>query len=701
MKSQRAVHDLRREIRAEAARTDTGGATQVNVVVITTDFTLLSVLKQSGSPEHSFWQTASADAAVDLLVSGRRGILILDLATLGGNLTGLLYRLEMQFPDLVVLATGTREQESAVVSLVGKGRIYRFLHKPVSSARAGLFLGTATRRYLEMRGSQSKAFGSVRDLAGRRPARTLLISVGAVLAALGGTAAFLMSNRSPAPAKPASALVSTQPAPRGPAQAGAMGGSPSATGGAAVDTSDMLSRYLAVAQGAYSDGRLISPPGNNALEYYRSALRLQANNAEALLGVERIQTALEMRVSKALQDGDAAAAAQALDTFQQAQPNAPQLDTLRARVLSLSSPNKQVVSRQTPPPRLPPPTAVPSTPAPAAVKPPAPTLATVATNSPKPAAAASAPKPAATKVASMPNVEQARNRIRNGQLIEPADNSALFFLRQAQSAGEDSTVLRIAATDLGQRLLDGVRSAWAANQAEQAQRLLEAASTLDRQFDLGLPDLDTVTAESKRFSANAVEQARARRLSDATQLREAGQLLEPAGTSAYERVTALAADYPNAEDVRAEKRRLATALVDGGEAALKSGNRRRAQTFAERAVALVPDLDTAAALSQKIASAGQRPQVVSGATLPRVREVAPKYPRAAERDGIEGSVDVEFTIAPDGTTQDLVVRDSTPKKVFDEAALQAVEKWVFKPVIRDGEPVAQRTVLKIQFSLRR
>jgi len=681
VKPERAVQDLRREIRAEAARTSPGAGTEVNVVVITSDFALLSVLQQAASPEHSFWQTESADAAVDLLVSGRRGILILDLATLGGNLTGLLYRLELQFPDLVVLATGTREQESAVISLVGKGRIYRFLHKPVSPARAGLFLGTATRRYVETRRSESKPFNTVKQLARQRPASAVLISLVVLLLAGGGVAALLTSQKGAKPNSAPGTVSRSEPArPRAPED------SVSTPSAAPIDTAGMLSRYLSVAQGAYSAGRLVSPPGDNALEYYRSALRLQENNAEALLGIERITTTLQMRVATALQEADAAAAAEALDAFQQAQPDAPQIEGLRARVLALNAPAgpQQVVQRRPVPSSAPVPlTAPPSV------------AGTVA--KPGPSASSSPGSKAVVAV----NVEQARNRIRNGQLIEPANNSALFFLRQAQEAGEDSTVLRIAATDLGQRLLDGVRSAWAANQPDQAQRLLEAASQLDRQFDLGLPDLETVAADSKRLASTRAEQARVQRLAAAVQLREADQLMEPAGANAYERVAALVADYPAAEDVRAERQRLAAALVTGGEVALRSGNRNRAQTLLDRATTLVPDLSAAKALSQQLEATGRQPTVVSGSTLPRVREVAPRYPRAAEIGGVEGSVDVEFTIAPDGTTQDLVVRDSNPKKVFDSAAVEAVGKWVFKPVVKDGEPVSQRTVIKIQFSMKR
>jgi protein TonB len=689
VKSERAVQDLRREIRAEAARTRSSSGSEVHVVVITSDFSLLSVLQQAGSPEHSFWQTTSADAAVDLLVSGRRGILVLDLATLSGNLTNLLYRLELQFPELVVLATGTREQESSVVTLVGKGRIYRFLHKPVSPARAGLFLGTATRRYLETRRGDSKPLSAVKEMATRWPTRAILLSAAGVLAALGiGTAALLIS-RSDGPEKAQTTAAIEKRAPARQRPAATRANNPPAAPATAIDTASMLSRYLAVAQAAYSANRLFSPPGDNALEYYQSALRLQSDNAEALLGIERINITLETRVTKALQEFDVAGAAQALDDFQRVQPNAPQLASLRSRVLSFTSPNtaapQPVVARRPAAPQ-PQPTAT-------ASAPPSSTLARVATP-------VKATAPAAGKAVAAVNVDQARNRIRSGRLIEPADDSALFFLRRAQEAGEDGSTLRTAATDLGQRLLDGVRSAGAANQQPLAQRLLEAATELDRQFDLGLPDLDKVTSDNKRLVTITADQARTQRLAAAVQAREAGQLLEPAGASAYDRLSGLVAEFPKAEDVRAERQRLASALVASGDLALKDGNRRRAQILSERAASLMPDMPEVSAFAQTMAALSKQPVVVSGASLPRVRATAPKYPRAAERDGIEGTVDVEFTITPSGTTRDLVVRDSSPKVIFDEAAVEAVGKWVFKPVIRDGEAVSQRTIIKIQFSMK-
>jgi protein TonB len=91
--------------------------------------------------------------------------------------------------------------------------------------------------------------------------------------------------------------------------------------------------------------------------------------------------------------------------------------------------------------------------------------------------------------------------------------------------------------------------------------------------------------------------------------------------------------------------------------------------------------------------------IVQAASLKRIREVPPVYPREAHRAGIEGWVQVEFTIAPDGTTRDLRVRDSNPPQIFDKAALDSVSKWRFEPIRRNGEPVAQRAALQVRFVL--
>jgi len=51
-----------------------------------------------------------------------------------------------------------------VTPLVSSGRVYRFLHKPISPPRAQLFIGAATRRYQEMRAFEPMALATVRTV---------------------------------------------------------------------------------------------------------------------------------------------------------------------------------------------------------------------------------------------------------------------------------------------------------------------------------------------------------------------------------------------------------------------------------------------------------------------------------------------------------------------------------------------------------
>ena len=66
----------------------------------------------------------------------------------------------------------------------------------------------------------------------------------------------------------------------------------------------------------------------------------------------------------------------------------------------------------------------------------------------------------------------------------------------------------------------------------------------------------------------------------------------------------------------------------------------------------------------------------------------------------EGSVVLEFTIAADGTTKDIVVVESSPPGLFDQAAVEALGKWRYKPKIENGQPVERRGVkTRIVFQL--
>ena len=77
--------------------------------------------------------------------------------------------------------------------------------------------------------------------------------------------------------------------------------------------------------------------------------------------------------------------------------------------------------------------------------------------------------------------------------------------------------------------------------------------------------------------------------------------------------------------------------------------------------------------------------IAEGDYLPIVR-VAPVYPARALSRGLEGYVDMAFTVTTTGTVKDPVVMFST-SSLFERAATRAVLKFKYKPRVVDGVPV--------------
>jgi protein TonB len=66
--------------------------------------------------------------------------------------------------------------------------------------------------------------------------------------------------------------------------------------------------------------------------------------------------------------------------------------------------------------------------------------------------------------------------------------------------------------------------------------------------------------------------------------------------------------------------------------------------------------------------------------------VNPVYPSRALQRGIEGWVEVEFTITAAGGVSNLRVTNSKPGSVFNRAALRAVHRWKYEPMLAAGRP---------------
>jgi TonB family protein len=258
----------------------------IELVVLTSDDAFLQTLREALGGARRLWHVPSPDKVSDLLVAGEVGIVVLDVQTLRDNARVFVEQIKRQFPDLVLVAAGHRDDETSLAALISSGLVYRFIHKPMSPARAKLFAEAAIKKYEDQR--RRAAETPQRNSAS--PARHAWLIGGALAALLiVGTIAWIAhQSNAVEPALPPS---SETAAP------------------AAVD-----STILARAAAALAANRLTEPAGDNALDLY---LQLQARNpadSNARVGLAEVHERLLARAENSLLEERLDEAAAAIET---------------------------------------------------------------------------------------------------------------------------------------------------------------------------------------------------------------------------------------------------------------------------------------------------------------------------------------------------------------------------------------------------
>ena len=95
----------------------------------------------------------------------------------------------------------------------------------------------------------------------------------------------------------------------------------------------------------------------------------------------------------------------------------------------------------------------------------------------------------------------------------------------------------------------------------------------------------------------------------------------------------------------------------------------------------------------------QRVRVSQGVTQGmKVHDVTPQYPQMAKIARVQGPVVLAAVIGKDGTIQGLrVVSSASP--LLNQAAVEAVKQWRYRPYILNGEPVEVDTTITVNFTL--
>jgi hypothetical protein len=172
----------------------------VELVVLTADEAFLQTLRDAVGSERRLWHVLSSDKVSDLLIAGEVGIVVLDVQALRESATVFVGQIKRQFPDLVVVVAGHRDDENSLAGLISAGTIYRFIHKPMSPGRARLFADAAVKKYGEHRRRVGR---TVTALEPTNPGHPWLIGAAIAAAVMATAVIFVLrqnTNDEPAPA---------------------------------------------------------------------------------------------------------------------------------------------------------------------------------------------------------------------------------------------------------------------------------------------------------------------------------------------------------------------------------------------------------------------------------------------------------------------------------------------------------------------
>jgi TonB family protein len=252
------------------------------------------------------------------------------------------------------------------------------------------------------------------------------------------------------------------------------------------------------------------------------------------------------------------------------------------------------------------------------------------------ARASAEPKAGGDKVG--PLLDLAAQRLGDARLIDPADDSALYYIRRALQLDPGSDAVQEAQMALAIRLLTEIHDAIDRRDFAHASSWLAAADGI-----AAAANIQAAQAALAAASAQTETEAHAQLPKNAADRTQQDRPIEPADDSAK-------ASAPH-------------------------------------------DLDAADAEHHFLMN------VIAAGDLTLVKSVNPTYPKKAEFSKIQGWVELDFTVAENGVVKDVVVHAASSPGVFDDAAISALSQWRYKPVLRDSKPAAQRTRIRIRFAL--
>ena len=671
---------------AEPNSAHTAKRAKLSVLLVTGDDLLWPQIGAHLGSEMVLKQVDSVDELLTTTPAGQPAVVLWDARGQTDAAT-VLSRLQLHSPCFAVVALDDPESAAAwtnpialrqIIALVAIPVLPDELQAAIDSGREEVSARTALLSGDGMRGAASPgaaAHGGAMlpssSNARQSPWLPAAIIAGVLIAAVG---AFLLvrHNAGVKPAPAASPIVAPQPA-----------------GKASAAADEKVDLLIEKAQQAMLERHFIDPADSSALALYRRALVLDPDNGEAHQGLQRLAEILIARVQSALDERKFDMALQSLESARSINPADGRLAALDERITSLRAEFG-----------------------------PAQILAAInAQNFDR--AALLLDEAARSKSLSNAKVAQLRDelrrrheeadaanflklidtRLQQDKLTEPRNDSAAYYLTQARAAGISAAALQPLSQEIYRRLLLSARTAIDQRRFTDADRLLvDLRSVGAATAAIAGLQHDLIAARSQQ-STPAAGQTQSL---DLAQSRLAqGKITEPDNDSALFYVNQLrTADPKNAALPRLSST-VQAAILDQARAALDAAQPAKADALLQLAAGLGASADLAT-LTQRLAQMKQAtpamPEVAEG-TLTRVKGIQVDYPPDALLKNVEGWVELEYVVTADGKVASITVVDSFPARVFDAAAIRALSRVRYKPVLQGGKPAAVGTKIRIAFKL--
>ncbi|MDB6158331.1 MAG: Protein TonB, partial [Gammaproteobacteria bacterium] len=683
---------------ASSAGTGSGSNTRpsVDVTAITTRDDFLLELGEALGGQASVRPVDSMSAALEYLSNAKRGqVLVIDTRDVS-DVRADIERAHVQAAHAVVLIFTVAETEKQVGAAVKGSNVFAVLPIPLDRRKTGVVFEGAMADAIarkSMRGPDRNIGVSVESFQSQidsgppsgsdgKSKMGLIVGAGIAVVAI-AAGAYMFLGKSKEAAAPATAERKVAATPVAPAAQAPSAEEASLAPRPVVETSlvaGKVDELLERARLAMRERRYSEPIGDNALLYYRSAAAADPSNGEVTDGLQRVASVLAVRFDESMNAGHFDEASITLANFKAAAPKDSRTPGLEVRLMTaqiskaladgnLDRANALIRQAQT-------------------------------------SSAVSADQVNKWKAETTRRTEDAKvqrvaglitDRIRDGRLIEPADDSAKMYLQQLHDLVPTNATTQRLTRDLNGAYMRKAREAALGNHAPDVDRWITEAKA----GGVGTNEISAFQKELSNARQKAINAESDRLAGLARDRIKDGRLTDPVQDSAAYYINQLQGTDPNNAAIGPLSHDLAAKLVERARASAQAGkgggvvdgdlNLAKRWGADPKDVLAVQQIQNApktgsSAASRSAAASGVNTASLA-ATLKRTRYVPPEFPSKALSQRVSGAVTVEYTVDSNGDPRDVRIIEATPPGVFDKAAVTAVKRWHYDPVIANGAPV--------------